>query len=161
MIRPLVARADRTLPLENLVTMDDQVRAGAATDRSMRTLSMAFAGIAILLAAIGLYGVLSITVAQREREIGVRMALGADAVRIARLVLGQVGRMATAGVIAGCAAALGLGRLAQSMLFGVEGPAPLVMTAAVIGVAAIALGTAAIPARRAVRVDPAVTLRAE
>jgi predicted permease len=161
LISPLVARVDRTLPVENLRTMDDQVHAAAETDRSMRTLSVAFAGIAILLAAIGLYGVLSYTVAQREREIGVRMALGADAIRIARLVFGQVTRMAIAGVIAGCAAALGLGRLAQSMLFGVEGPALLVMAAATIGVTAIALSAAAIPARRAVRVDPAVTLRAE
>jgi predicted permease len=161
MISPLVAQVDRTLPVESLRTMDDQVHAAAATDRSMRTLSMAFAGIAILLTAIGLYGVLSYTVAQREREIGVRMALGADAIRIARVVFGRVSRMAIAGVIAGSAAALGLGRLAQSMLFGVEGPAPLVIAAAAIGVTAIALSAAAIPARRAVRVDPAVTLRAE
>jgi ABC-type antimicrobial peptide transport system permease subunit len=112
MISPLVAQGDRTLPVENLRTMDDQVHAAAATDRSMRTLSVAFAGIAILLTAIVVYGVLSYTVAQREREIGVRMALGADAIRIARLVFAQVSRMAIAGVIAGCAAAVGLGRLA-------------------------------------------------
>lgn len=130
-------------------------------DHVLFRLSVAFAGIAILLAAIGLYGVLSYTVAQREREIGVRMALGADAIRIARLVFGQVSRIVVAGVIAGYAAALGLGRLAQSMLFGVEGPALLVMAAATIGVTAIALSAGAIPARRAVRVDPAVTLRAE
>jgi len=112
MISPLVAQVDRTLPVENFRTMDDQVHAAAATDRSMRTLSVAFAAIAILLTAIGLYGVLSYTVAQREREIGIRMALGADAIRIARLVFGQVSRIAVAGVIAGCAAAVGLGRLA-------------------------------------------------
>jgi predicted lysophospholipase L1 biosynthesis ABC-type transport system permease subunit len=161
LILPLIARVDRTLPVESLRTMNDQVHAAAETDRSMRTLSVAFAGVAVLLAAIGLYGVLSYTVAQREREIGVRMALGADAIRIARLVFGQVSRMAIAGVIAGCAAALGLGRLAQSMLFGVEGPALLVLAAATIGVMVVALSAAAIPARRAVRVDPAVTLRAE
>jgi ABC-type antimicrobial peptide transport system permease subunit len=101
------------------------------------------------------------TVAQREREIGVRMALGADVIRIARLVFGRVSRMVIAGVIAGCAAAVGLGNLAQSMLFGVEGPAPLVMADAAIGVTAIALSAAASPARRTVWVDPAVTLRAE
>jgi ABC-type antimicrobial peptide transport system permease subunit len=117
--------------------------------------------LAILLAAVGLYGVLSYTVAQRRREIGVRMALGADAVRIARLILGHVGRMTLVGGVAGCAAALGLGRLAQSMLFGVEGPDPLVMGGALVGVTVVAFMAAMAPARRAVRIDPANTLRAE
>ena len=127
----------------------------------MRTLSVAFAVFAILLAVIGLYGVLSYTgSAARARD---RRPDGAwrrcDSYRAP--IFGQVSRIVIAGVIAGCAAALGLGRLAQSMLFGVEGPALLVMTAASIGVTAVALSAAAIPARRAVRVDPAVTLRAE
>jgi predicted permease len=161
MIAPLMMRVDRALPVENLRTMNDQVRGAADTQRSMRTLSAAFAALAVLLAAVGLYGVLSYTVAQRRREIGVRMALGADAARIRRLVLGHVGRMALVGGVAGCGAALGLGRLAQSLLFGVERPDPRVMAGAALGVSAIALVAAALPARRAARIDPATTLRAE
>jgi predicted permease len=160
-IPALMTRVDRTLPIENLRTMNDQVRAAADTDRSMSTLSTGFATLAILLAAIGLYGVLSYTVEQRRREIGVRMALGADAWRITRLVFGQVGLMALAGSVAGCAAALGLGRLAQSMLFGVEGPDLGVMAGAAIGVIAVVLAAAMLPARRAARVDPMTALRAE
>lgn len=161
MIAPLMMRVDRALPVENLRTMNDQVREAADTDRSMRTLSAAFAALAVLLAAVGLYGVLSYTVAQRRREIGVRMALGADAARITRLVLGRVGRMVFVGGIVGCGAALGLGRLAQSLLFGVEGPDPIVIAGAAIGVTVVACAAAALPAWRAARIHPMDALRAE
>ncbi len=161
MIPGLMTRLDRTLPVESFRTMNDQVRAAADTDRSMTTLSAGFAILAVLLAAVGLYGVLSYTVAQRRREIGVRMALGADAARITRLVLGHVSRIALAGSVAGCAAALGLGRLAQSQLFGIEGPDLGVMAGAAVGVIVVAFAAAALPARRATRVDPMTALRAE
>jgi predicted permease len=161
LIPPLMTRLEGTLPVENLRTMHDQVRASAETDRSMSTLSTGFAIVAVLLAAIGLYGVLSYTVAQRRREIGVRMALGADAARIALLVFGHVGRTVLIGGVAGCAAALGLGRLAQSMLFGIEGPDLVVIACATLGVIVVASAAAALPARRAARVDPMAALRAE
>jgi predicted permease len=161
MIAPLMARIDRALPVENLRTMNDQVREAAETDRSMRTLSAAFAMLAVLLAVVGLYGVLSYTVAQRQREIGVRMALGADAARITRLVLAYVSRMAVAGTIAGCGAALALGRLAQSMLFGVQPQEPVIIVSAAIAMILVSLATAALPARRAARLDPITALRTE
>ena len=89
------------------------------------------------------------------------MALGADGWRITRLVFGHVSRIALAGSVAGCAAALGLGRLAQSHLFGIEGPDVGVMAGAAVGVIVVAFAAAALPARRAARVDPAVALRTE
>jgi ABC-type antimicrobial peptide transport system permease subunit len=141
--------------------MDEQIWDNTTRERVLATLSSSFAGLAMLLAGIGLYAVLAYTVAQRLREIGVRMALGADAARITRLVLGHVGRMAVAGAIAGCAAALGLGRLTQSLLFGVEGVEPLVMAGAAIGVMVVALTAAMVPARRAARIDPVGAIKAE
>jgi predicted permease len=157
----VVADLDPVLPVEMLQTMTAQVREGAASDRVISRLSAAFAGLATLLAAIGLYGVLAYGVAQRTPEIGVRMALGADAARIRRMVLGQVGRVALVGAVAGSLAAVALGRVAGSLLFGLSGVDPLVLTGAVLGVAAVALAAGAIPAYRASRVQPIRALRYE
>jgi predicted lysophospholipase L1 biosynthesis ABC-type transport system permease subunit len=161
MLSGCTTSSDHTYIWPNGSRIDDQVRAAAETDRSMTKLSTGFALLAVLLATVGLYGVLSYTVAQRRREIGVRMALGADRARITRLILGYVSRVTAFGVILGCGAALGLGRLAQSMLFGVERPDPIVMIAAAVGVSVAAFTAATVPARRASRVDPITALRAE
>jgi predicted lysophospholipase L1 biosynthesis ABC-type transport system permease subunit len=156
-----VRRVDGTLPVENLRTMADQLRSTLNLDRFVTVLSVGFAGLATLLSAIGLYGVLSFTVAQRRREIGVRMALGADAGRIGGLILARVGQMTAIGAVIGIFAALALSQLARSLLFGIAGQQPLVLAGAAICTAIIALAAGAIPTRRATRVDPLVALRYE
>ena len=159
MMPGLVAELDPNLPVTDLKTLPQQVEETGFEDRTMTVLSAAFAGLATLLAAIGLYGVLAYAVAQRTREIGLRMALGADAARLRAMVLGEVGRMTLAGGALGLVAALGLARAAQSMLYEVEGLPPAVVAAAVLALAAVALGTGLVPAQRAARVDPMEALR--
>ena len=120
-----------------------------------------FAATALFLAALGLYGVISYSVTQRTREIGIRMALGAARVSVLGLVVGQGFRTAVAGIVVGAiGAALG-GRLLQSQLYGVSAFDPLTISAGAAGLLAAALLASYLPARRAVRVDPAVTLRYE
>src|SRR5205807_2151276 len=114
-VRSVVAHLDPNLPVEDLKTLPQQVKENVFLDRMIGTLSTAFAGLATLLAAIGLYGVLAYSIAQRTREIGVRMALGADAGNVQLMVLRQVGTMTIVGGVIGIAAALALGRGAQSL----------------------------------------------
>jgi ABC-type antimicrobial peptide transport system permease subunit len=125
------------------------------------TLSASFAALATLLAAIGLYGVLAYSVAQRTREIGVRMALGADTSQVLAMILSQVARMVLVGGILGVAGALALSKAAQSMLFQMTGADPVVMSASVLVLAVVALAAGFVPARRASRVDPMQALRYE
>ncbi|MGH9322246.1 MAG: ABC transporter permease [Vicinamibacteria bacterium] len=160
-IRDSVKRLDPNLPIENLKTMTEQVRENVYVDRMISTLSGAFAALATLLAAVGLYGVLAYNVARRTREIGLRMALGADGSRLRRMVLKQVGGMALVGGVIGIVAALGLGRLARSLLFEVEGHDPLVLLASVALLAAMALAAGFVPALTASRIDPMRALRYE
>ncbi len=150
---------DPMLPVEELKTMPQQVRENIFLDRMISILSAAFAVLATLLAGVGLYGVLSYSVAQRTREIGVRMALGADGRRVRLLVMRQLGVMLLAGGIVGVAAAIGLGRAARSLLFGLEGHDPIVFSLAVVLLAFIALFAGYMPARRAAQVDPMQALR--
>ena len=114
-----------------------------------------------VLASLGLYGVLSYSVAQRTREMGLRLALGAAPERLRSMVLRQVAWMATIGGALGLAAALVLGRAAQSLLFGLSPSDPAVLSAAVITLGAVVIAAGYLPARRASRVDPVVALRAE
>ena len=127
----------------------------------MSTLSTAFAVLATILAAVGLYGVLAYSVTQRTREIGLRMALGADGSRVRRMVLGKVGWMTLVGGVIGIAAAIGLGRLAQSVLFEVQGHDPVVLAASAVLLVATALAAGFVPALYASRVDPMSALRYE
>jgi predicted permease len=157
----VVSKLDPNLPVEGLKTLPQQVKENVSLDRLISTLSGAFAVLATLLATIGLYGVLAYTVAQRSREIGVRMALGADARRVRRLVLSQVGRMILVGGVIGLAAALLLGRYARSLLFDLQGYDAVTLIVAPLLLAAVALGAGYLPARRASRVDPVETLRAQ
>lgn len=158
-IPPLLRRLDPTIPVEELKTMPQQVRENVFLDRMISILSASFALLATLLAGIGLYGVLSYSVMQRTREIGVRMALGADAGRVRTLILRQVAIMVGVGGVIGVLAALGLGRAAQSLLFGLEGHDPLVFALSVLLLALVAVAAGYAPARRAAAVDPMQALR--
>jgi len=160
-ITPLVNRMDADLPVDNLKTLEDQVKENVFLDRLISTLSAAFALLATVLAAVGLYGVLSYTVAQRTREIGLRMALGAGKDTVRAMVLKQVGKMMLIGGIVGIVAALGLGRAAQSLLFGMEGYDAPVVGFVVVLLGVVGLGAGLIPAVRASRVDPMQALRYE
>lgn len=154
-----IKRIDPGLPVEDLKTMPQQIRENIFLDRMISILSAAFAVLATLLAGVGLYGVLAYSVAQRTREIGVRMALGADSGQVKRLVMRQIGGMLLAGGIFGVAAALGLGRAAQSLLFGLEGHDPIVFVLSIVLLAGIAALAGYAPARRAAQVDPMQALR--
>jgi predicted permease len=156
-----IGRLDANLPVEDLKTLDQQVRESVYGDRIVSMLSTAFAVLATVLAAIGLYGVLAYTVAQRTQEIGLRMALGADSPRVRGMVLWQVGRMTLIGGILGILAGLGLGRAARSLLYGMEGNDPIVVVAVAGLLACVALGAGYLPAVRASRVDPMQALRYE
>jgi predicted permease len=160
-VRETVTRVAPTVPITDLRTMRQQVRENLATERFVAAASTAFAVLATGLAALGLYGVLAYSVAQRTREIALRFALGAPAARIRAMVLRQVGAMALTGVVLGIAAALLLGRAARSLLFGVEAADPIALLGAAVVLGAVMLGAAYLPARRASRVDPKNALRYE
>ena len=160
-IRAVISTLDPNLPVEDMKSLPQQIRENVSLDRMISTLSAAFAALATLLAAIGLYGVLAYTVAQRTREIGVRMALGADERRVRGMVLRQVGLMTLVGSIIGVAAAYGLGRAAGSLLFQLKGHDPIVFAIAAATLALVAFGAGYVPARRASRVEPMQALRYE
>jgi predicted permease len=160
-VRRVVKGLDANLPVENLETLDQQVKENVFLDRMISTLSAAFAVLATLLAAVGLYGVLAYTVAQRTREIGVRMALGAGATRVRGMVLGQVGRMLLIGAVVGLVGAYLIGRATQSLLYGVKGHDPLVMVVVPVALALVAFVAGYVPAVRASKVDPMKALRYE
>jgi predicted permease len=157
----VVQTLDANLPVEDLRTLPQQVRENVFLDRFISVLSAAFAGLATLLAAVGLYGVLAYTVSQRTREIGLRMALGATPARVRGMVLRQVGMMTAIGGAMGLAAAVGLGLLAQSLLFQLRGYDPAVLIGAAVGLTLVALGAGLIPAHRASKIDPMSALRCE
>jgi ABC-type antimicrobial peptide transport system permease subunit len=160
-IPDVMKRIDPNLPVERVKLLPDQVNDNVSIDRVISTLSASFAVLATLLAAVGLYGVLAYSVAQRTREIGVRMALGANSGSVRAMVLRQVGVMTAIGGVIGIAGAIGLGRAARSLLFQLEGYDPVVMAAAAVVLALVAFGAGFIPALRASRVDPIAALRYE
>ncbi len=162
---PVMARVvkglDENLPIEELRTMPEQIKDNVFLDRFVTLFSTTFALLATLLAAVGLYGVLAYTVAQRTREFGVRMALGADPARLRAMVLWQVGKMTLVGGSIGLAAALVIGKVAQSLLFQMQGsdPTVLVLSAGVLSLVAFTAGL--IPAIRASQLSPVLALRHE
>ncbi|HXT85814.1 MAG TPA: ABC transporter permease, partial [Verrucomicrobiae bacterium] len=142
-------------------TMDDIIAQSLATRRFSMMILAIFAALALLLATIGIYGVISYLAGQRTHEIGVRMALGAQQHEILKLVLGQAARMALIGVVIGLGAALALTRLMSSLLYGVNATDPLTFAAVAVLLLLVAVAACYIPARRAMRVDPMVALRYE
>jgi ABC-type antimicrobial peptide transport system permease subunit len=160
-IPAVIARLDANLPVEDLKTMPQQVRENVFLDRMISTLSGAFALLATVLAAVGLYGVLAYTVSQRTREIGLRMALGADSPRVRRMILKQVGWMTLVGGAIGIVAAYYLGQAASSLLFELKPYDPAVMAISVVLLGIVAFGAGYIPAYRASRVHPMQALRYE
>jgi len=157
----VVKALDPNLPVDELKTMETQIRENVFLDRMISVLSTAFALLATLLAAVGLYGVLAYTVAQRTREFGLRMALGADGASVRGLVLRQVAVMAAIGGFVGLAAAVGIGRAAQSMLFEIAGYDPTVLAVSTTLLALVTLAAGYLPALRASRIDPMKALRYE
>jgi predicted permease len=158
-IPAVVRRLDPNLPIANLRTMDDQIRDNTTRERVMSVLSAMFAGLATVLAVVGLYAMLAYSVSQRVREIGIRIALGAQGGDIRRLVASQIVRVGAVGGVIGVALAIGLGRLGQSMFVGVERlSGPIVVAAALVAFLAVAVA-GVLPARRAARVDPVEILR--
>src|SRR4030095_6951662 len=160
-IPALMRKLDASLPLSDVKTMETQVRENVTEDRIISTLSLAFALLATVLAAVGLYGVLAYTVAQRTREFRLRMRPGADGGAVRGMVRRQVGVMALIGGAIGMAIAIGVGRAAKSLLFEMEGYDPMVLTGATIALALVAIGAGFIPALRASKIDPMKALRYE
>jgi putative ABC transport system permease protein len=160
-VRKQVSDLDKNLPLYGVQTMDDVLSAEVASQRFNAGALAGFAALAVLLAAVGIYGVMAYAVSQRTHEIGVRIALGAEPQNVLRMVLNQGLRLALIGVALGLAASFALTRLMNSLLFGVRPLDPetfIVVTAALV---AVALGACWIPAYRATRVDPVIALRYE
>ena len=157
----LVEHIDPKVPVSNLVTLRRYVTSNTRFDRLMSLLSATFAGLATVLAAIGLYAVLAFNVTQRKRELGLRLALGAEPANLRRLVLAQVGRMAAIGGAIGLVGALALGRVAGAVLFGLSGYDPFVLGTAVGVLAVVVLAASWLPAHRASNVAPMEALRYE
>jgi len=160
-LRGAVREIEPGLALSGVEPLVETLAQSTAQRRFTMLVLGVFAGVALLLAMVGVHGVLSYTVAQRTREIGIRMALGADRANVGRLVVGQGARMAVAGLALGLVGALATARVLATLLYGVR-PTDLATLATVAGLlGAVALGATWLPARRATRVDPTVALRAE
>lgn len=160
-VHRIVVDLDSSLPVNNMRTFDEQVSRQLASDRLVAVLAEIFGVLAALLAAIGIYGLLAYTVTQRTREIGVRMALGADVRSVGGMVLKDVAWLVGIGVAVGLPLAFGLGRLVDSMLYGAKTFALLTVAAALLVIIIVALAAAFLPVRRAASVDPLVALRYE
>jgi len=160
-VREVVSRVDNNLPLFNVRTQTEQIEQMLFLDRLMSEISSAFALLALVLACIGLYGLLSYEVARRTRELGIRMALGAQRRDLLRLVVGKGILLVLIGAAIGIAAAIGLTRFMSTILYGVHADDPLTFAGVVILLTLVALAACYIPARRAMRVDPIVALRYE
>jgi len=160
-MREQVKAIDRDQPIYNVRTMDEIRTDSVSTERLNLTLLSIFAGIALVLAIVGIYGVMSYSVTQRTHEIGIRMAIGAQPRDVFRMVLGQGMVLAATGIVFGLVGAYGLTRLMRSMLFGVEPTDPLTFAAIAVLLTGVALVACYLPGRRATKVDPMISLRYE
>lgn len=160
-LRRAVVEVSPTQPVERIETMEQILRGSLARRRFAMLLLWVFAGIALIMAAVGLYGVISFSVAQRSREIGIRMAVGADRGRIYTLIFKEAVRLLLAGIVVGGVATVIMGRLISGFLYHVKPADPVAFAAAIAVLATAALVAAWVPARRATRTDPMAALRIE
>ncbi|HEV3074786.1 MAG TPA: ABC transporter permease, partial [Thermoanaerobaculia bacterium] len=160
-LRRAIAEVEPSLPVFSVVTMGEQMERSLARERAVARLTGFFGALALLLAAIGLYGVMSYSVARRTNEIGLRMALGAPRSQVLGLVMRDTARLVAAGVAAGLVAAVATTRLAASQLFGLGAFDPPTVVTATLAMVAVALAAGFLPARRAADTDPMVALRHE
>ncbi|HEV2915205.1 MAG TPA: ABC transporter permease [Pyrinomonadaceae bacterium] len=160
-VRAALWSVDKDQPVWKIRTVESLLERNVASPRFMMSLMTAFAGLALLLTAIGLYGVISYSVSQRTQEIGIRMALGAQARDVLRMIVRQGMRLALIGVLIGMAASFIVTRVLSSLLYGVTATDPLTFIAAALVLGCVALLACLIPAHRATRVDPMVALRYE
>lgn len=160
-VREIVRAADPEQPISDVGTLDDVVAGQTATRRAQLRVLVALAAIALLLSAIGIYGLLAYTVAQRSREIGVRLALGAEPSGVARMIVWQGMKLALIGIVPGVLAAYWAARGMRALLFGVEPADPPTVLVVVAIVLLVTLAGSLVPVRRAVRVDPMLVLRTE
>ena len=159
--RGIVSSLDRDIAVANIRTMDEAMSASLAGPRFTTWLLSAFAGMALLLVAIGLYGVLSYSIAQRTHEIGIRMALGAQAGNVIRIVVREAAVLLVIGIAIGTVGALALSKVIASLLYEVSATDPLTFVTVVIVLAAVGAMAAYVPTMRATRVDPLLALRSE
>jgi len=160
-LRQVVRDVDPAVPMNELRTMDEQVNLSLRTEQLLATLSGVFGGLATLLAALGLYGVMAYTVARRTREIGIRMALGANTGNVVGMVMREVLVMASFGIAIGLTAGWAATRLVKAQLFGVDAADPRTLVLAALGIATVAAASGYLPARRATRIDPVQALHWE
>lgn len=160
-VRRLVARIDPAVPVTGSGTMQKQIDDNILEDRLIATVSGFFGLLALLLAGVGLYGVISYSVTRRTREIGIRVALGAQRAAVLNLILRDAALLVGIGAVIGIPAALAVTRWVKSLLYGVGAQDPLTIVAGTLVLVAVALLASVIPARRATQVDPIVALRYE
>jgi len=160
-VRTVIRELDSELPMDAVGTVDALVSSSLSQKRFSMLLMAIFAGLALILAMIGIYGVISYSVTQATQEIGIRMALGAGRTHVLRIVIGYAGLLMAAGLIAGIGAALFAGRLLATQLFEIKANDPLTIAAVALTLAATGFAACLIPAWRAMRVDPLVALRNE
>jgi len=160
-IRAELAAIDKKQPIHSFKALEEQVSELIAPQRFTTALMAGFAALAALLAAVGIYGVMSYMVAERTREIGVRMALGAQTGNVMRMVLRRGMVLAVAGAMIGLAVSFGLARMISGLLFGVQPTDPPTLVAITLLLLAVALVSCLIPAQRATKVDPLDALRHE
>jgi putative ABC transport system permease protein len=160
-VRPVVKQLDRNLPVEALTSMEVTIDNGIYTDRLMATFALGFAALAAILAAVGLYGTVSYSVARRTREFGIRLVLGAAPQGLLLRVLREVGVLVLAGVAIGLPASYWLARLAESQLYGIRAHDPLTLAVATVLIVVVGLSAGLVPAVRAMRIEPIRALRHE
>jgi len=160
-VTDVIHKSDANLPVTQVATLDDLVSDSVSPRRFSAVLIGIFSGIALLLAAVGIYGVMSYVVGQRTHEIGIRVALGAQPGEIWTLVVGRAAKLAIAGIAIGLAGSFALTRYLSSLLFDVKATDPLTFAAVALLLVTVALASCYVPARRAMRVDPMVALRYE